>query len=175
VNVDGVDVEWVREQLTGFIDQTRPVNQSGNGFITASSAPACGRPKAIQLVEVIRPILRRLYPEWESENPRSQYDEFESERDASRRLLARLDHLAEVNSRLGGADNSPRIAASALHHLIWGAAETQWVLGQRHEAVLAAAKAVNSLLQAKVSRRDVSESDLVKQAFSEKAPEPSKP
>jgi uncharacterized protein (TIGR02391 family) len=175
VDVNGVDVGWVRQQLTGFVDETRPINQSGSGYFTASSKPACGRPKAIELVEVVRPILRRLYSEWESENPRSKNDEFKSERDASRRLLARLEHLDEVNSRLGGADTSPRITASSLHHLIWGAAETQWTLGQRHEAVLAAAKAVNSQLQAKVKRRDVSEADLVKQAFSEKSPESGKP
>jgi hypothetical protein len=175
VDLNGVDVEWVRQQLTGFVDQTRPVNQSGNGLITSRTAPACGRPTAIELVEVVRPILRRLYPEWESENLGSQYDEFKSERDASRRLLARLEHLDEVNARLGGEDQSPRITASSLHHLIWRAAETQWTLGQRHEAVLAAATAVNSQLQAKVNRRDVSEADLVKQAFSEKAPEPGKP
>ena len=170
-----MDVEWVQRQLTTFIDETRPVNQSGGGFITADTAPACGRPKAIELIEVVRPILRRLYPDWESENPRDTHDEFSSERDASRRLLARLSHLDEVNSRLGGADTSPRITASSLHHLIWGAAEIQWTLGQRHEAVLAAAKAVNSQLQAKVSRRDVSEADLVRQAFTEKAAEPGKP
>lgn len=169
-----MDVEWVRRQLTGFVEETRPVNQSGKGYITLGTAPTCGRPKAIELVEMIRPILRRLYPEWESENPGDEY-EFVSERDASRRLLARLDHLDEVHIRLGGEDQSPRITALSLYHLIWGAAETQWTLGQPHEAVLAAAKAVNSQLQAKVSRRDVSEADLVKQAFSEKAPEPGKP
>ena len=83
--------------------------------------------------------------------------------------------MNEVNDRLGGADQSPRITASSLHHLIWQAAETQWTLGQRHEVVLAAAKAVNSQLQAKVSRRDVSDADLVRQAFSDKPPEPAKP
>ena len=59
-------------------------------------------------------------------------------------------------ARLGGEDQSPRITASSLHHFVWGAAETQWMLGQRHEAVLPAAKAVNSQLQAKVNRRDAS-------------------
>jgi hypothetical protein len=86
-------VEWVRQQLTGFVGETRPINQSGNGLITARTAPECGRARAIELVEVVRPILRRLYPEWESENPGSNTDEFKSERDASRRLLARLEHL----------------------------------------------------------------------------------
>lgn len=179
MDLAGVDVPWVRARLTEFVDQTKPVNQSGNKgvvtFVTANTAPACGRPKAIELVEIVRPILARLYPEWTVENPADDYDEFAPERDASRRLLARLDHIEEVNTRLGGVDSSPRIAASSLHHLVWSAAETQWTLGQRHEAVLAAAKAVNSQLQAKVKRRDVSESDLVKQAFSEKLPESGKP
>lgn len=175
VDLDGVDVEWVRQRLAQFIEVTRPVNQSGGGYITLGTAPACGRPKAIELVETVRPILRKLYPEWESENPPDDYDEFASERDASSRLLARLEHQEEVTARLGGEDQSPRITASSMHHLIWGAAETQWTLGQPHEAVLAAAKAINSQLQAKVARRDVSEVDLVKQAFSEKPPEPGKP
>ena len=179
VDLVGVDVPWVRTTLNEFVDLTRPVNQTSSKgtitFVTPHTAPACGRPKAIELVEIVRPILARLYPEWAAENPADDYDEFAPERDASRRLLARLDHLEDVNARLGGMDTSPRIAASSLHHLVWGAAETQWTLGQRHEAVLAAAKAVNSQLQAKVKRRDVSESDLVKQAFSDRLPESGKP
>jgi uncharacterized protein (TIGR02391 family) len=120
------------------------------------------------------PILQRLYPEWRSENAESSIDEFAPERDAARRLLARIDRIAEVSSRLGGVDTSPRISAAALHPLIWKAAEAQWSTGHRHEAVLAAAKAVNSHLQTKIDRRDVSEVDLVRQAFSDKDPEPGK-
>ncbi|OBG39341.1 TIGR02391 family protein [Mycolicibacter heraklionensis] len=171
MDLGGVDVEWVRSKLTEFVNQTNPTHQSG----TPIKMPQCGRPKAIELAEIVRPILRRLYPEWEAENTGTKFDEFKVERDASRRLLARLEHIDEVTAKLGGADQSPRITASSLHHLIWSAAETQWTLGQRHEAVLAAAKAVNSQLQAKVGRRDVSEADLVKQAFSDKAPEVGKP
>ncbi|MRH93587.1 hypothetical protein GFY24_40410 [Nocardia sp. SYP-A9097] len=81
----------------------------------------------------------------------------------------------EVAQMLGGLDNSPQIKASELHPLIWQAASAQWATGHRHEAVLAAAKAVNSLLQAKVGRRDVSDLDLVKQAFSKDEPQPGKP
>ena len=53
-------------------------------------------------------------------------------------------------------------------------ARLRGTLGQRHEPVIAAAKAANSQLQAKVKRRDVSEADLVKQVFSEKPPAPGK-
>lgn len=152
-------------------------SHSGNGYtsITARTAPECGRAAAITLTETVRPILDRLYPEWRSENDGSKNDEFKSERDACRRLLARLENFDEVERRLGGGDTSPRITAASLHPLIWTAAKAQWSTGHRHEAVLAASKAVNSQLQAKVSRRDVSEKDLVRQAFSEPDPAEGKP
>lgn len=175
VQLDGVDIGWVKATLETFIRETRPLGLSGNGFITARTKPQCGRDKAIELAEVVRPILQRLYPEWSSENATSQNDEFLAERDASKRLLARLASHEEVVGKLGGGDASPRIPASGLHPLIWTAASAQWSTGHRHEAVLAAAKAVNSHLQAKVGRRDLSETDLVKQAFSDKDPEVGKP
>lgn len=171
MNLVGVDIEWVIAQLTRFVEETKAVNQSGAGFITSNTRPQCGRPKAIELVEVVRPILNRLYPEWQSENSTSSNDEFRAERDAARRLLARISSHAEVESRLGGADMSPQLSAGSLHQLVWKAAQAQWSTGHRHEAVLAAAKSVNSHLQAKLNRRDVSEQDLVKQAFSDRDPE----
>jgi hypothetical protein len=174
LDLKGIDVDWVRQNLLTFVEQTKPVNQSGRGFITAAMAPACGRDKAIALREVTLPILERLYPEWTSENAASKNDEFRTERDAAKRLLARLDSHAEVEEKLG-TDLSPRLSAAALHPLIWRGAQAQWSTGHRHEAVLAAAKAVNSHLQAKVSRRDISESDLIRQSFSDKPAEPGKP
>ena len=176
---DGVDVDWVRERLTEYVSETNPINQSSSGrgyvSITSNTTPACGRPKAIALTETIRPILDRLYPEWRSENDTSKHDEFKAERDASRRLLSRLDSADEVMRRLGGGDTSPRITAASLHALIWAAARAQWSTGHRHEAVLAAAKAVNSHLQTKVGRRDLSESKLVRECFSDKPAAPGKP
>jgi len=85
------------------------------------------------------------------------------------RLLARISSHEDVMSMLGDA-TAPQLAASRLHEAVWGAARTQWVTGHTHEAVLAAAKAVNSLLQQKLGRRDVSEVKLVREAFSEKRP-----
>ena len=165
-------MEWVREQLHTFVTETRPANQSSGRLVTTRTAPACGRDQAIALAEVIHPILERLYPEWASENSTSTNDEFRRERDAAKRLLARLDTQAEVRSRLGAdGDLSPHLTAASLHPLIWRAAQAQWSTGHRHEAVLAAAKAVNSHLQAKIGRRDISEADLVRQAFSVNAPE----
>jgi uncharacterized protein (TIGR02391 family) len=172
--LDGVDVTWVKEQLSAYVAKTRAINQSGRNVITMSNKPACGRDEAIALTEVIVPIFDRLYPEWASENPGSKHDEFRSQRDAAKRLLARLESQQEVRDKLG-SDVSPRLSAASLHPLIWKSAQAQWSTGHRHEAVLAAAKAVNSHLQAKTGRRDASEGDLVKQCFSDKSPEPGKP
>lgn len=171
----GVDIPWVQQHLSNFVARTRAENQSGGNVITTRTTPTCGRAEAIVLAETVRPILDRLYPEWRSENASSRNDEFKSERDASRRLLARLDSHEEVSMRLGGGDNSPRVAISSLHPLIWAAARTQWSTGHRHESVLAAAKAVNSHLQAKLGRRDVSETDLIRQSLSKDDPRPGKP
>lgn len=174
MNLDGIDVSWVRGQLERFVAETKPTSASSGNVITARTHPACGRDQAIIMVEVIRPILDRLYPQWRSENGLNQYDEFRQERDASKRLLARLDTATEVAAKLGAGDSSPRITAASLHALIWQAAQAQWATEHRHEAVLAAAKAVNSHLQTKIGRRDVSEADLVRQAFSDKPPESGK-
>lgn len=173
----GVNVPWVRKQLVQFLEETRPVWADGEGTVAE-----CGRDRVIELMEITGPILDRLYPNWLQENPppdpdgfNEYYEPYRSERDSARRLITRLDYQAELIQNLGGTDTSPQISATQLHPLIWNAAAAQWSTGHRHEAVLAAAKAVNSLLQSKTGRRDVSETDLVKQSFSDKDPEPGRP
>ena len=170
-----VDLDGVKMELQRFIDEAVPKNGSGNGFITAQSFATCGRNRAIELTERVRPVLDALYAEWRSENPGNENFEFQSERDASLRLMARIESRKEVETLLGGADSSPRLAAGAMHDLVWGAASAQWSTGHRHEEVLAAAKAVNSMLQAKIGRRDVSEMKLVREDFSDNEPSAGKP
>jgi uncharacterized protein (TIGR02391 family) len=175
LNLRGVDVAGVKAELESFVSQTSPQNASGDGFITAFNNPACGRERAIALSERIVPILDRLYPDWRDENESDEYFEFAAERDACSRLLARIESNQEITDLFRGHDESPRLSAGAMHPLIWRAASAQWATGHRHEAVLAATKAVNSRVQERVDRRDISEVKLVREAFSEKAPEAGKP
>jgi uncharacterized protein (TIGR02391 family) len=91
------------------------------------------------------------------------------------RLIARIESYEEIQDMLGSQGHSPQLSAAGLHADVWGAAVTQWSTGHRHEAVLAAAKAVNSLLQVKLGRRDVSEAKLVREGFSDKGPTKGKP
>lgn len=171
----GVDLDGVKTELLNFVREAAPKNGSGDGFITTRSFAQCGRPRAIELAERVRPILDALYTEWRTDNPVDKSFEFASEHDACTRMLARIASHEEIAELLGDSAGSPQLAASGMHDKVWGAARTQWSTGHRHEAVLAAAKAVNSLLQQKVSRRDLSEVKLVREAFSNKPAELGKP
>lgn len=166
----GVDLDRVKAELERFVREASPKNGSGDGYITTTSYAACGRARAIELAERVRAVLDALYTDWKTENAPTKQFEFRPERDASMRLLARIASHEEIRDMLGARATSPQLAANAMHDAVWGAAETQWATGHRHEAVLAAAKAVNSLLQQKLNRRDVSEAKLVREAFSEKPP-----
>lgn len=171
----GVDLDGVKTELLNFVREAAPKNGSGNGFITTTSYAQCGRPRAIELAERVRPILDALYTEWRTENPLRNSFEFAREHDACARLLARIASHEQIAEMLGDSAGSPQLAASGMHDKVWGAARTQWSTGHRHEAVLAAAKAVNSLLQQKVNRRDLSEAKLVREAFTNKPAEKGKP
>lgn len=168
----GVDLERVKAELETFVREATPKNGSGDGFITTTSYAQCGRSRAIELAERVRPVLDALYADWRIENPLRRSFEFASERDACMRLLARIASHQEIAEMLGSQADCPQLAASGMHEAVWGAARTQWATGHRHEAVLAAAKVVNSLLQQKLNRRDVSEAKLVREAFSESGAAP---
>jgi uncharacterized protein (TIGR02391 family) len=167
---DGVNREALIAELESFVNQTAPV--AGRGMY---GEPRCGYETAKALEERVRPILNALYPEWREENPDSSYEASAAERSASTRLVSRLQNSDAIDELLRGIDDAPQLAASALHDLVWRAAAPQWDMDHRHDAVLAAAKAVNSLLQKKLGRRDVSEVKLAQEAFSEKDPVPGKP
>lgn len=167
----GVNLAGVRAELEGFLAQTTETHTPGSW----GSAPACGRDHAIELSERVLPLLSALYPEWKDENDESKYFEFAAMRDASKRLIARIDSYEEVEALIEGQDVSPRLAGSQLHKLVWAAASAQWTTGHHQEAVFAAAKAVNSMLQSRTDRRDVSDVKLVREAFSESSPTSGKP
>ncbi|MFF9210457.1 MULTISPECIES: TIGR02391 family protein [unclassified Streptomyces] len=70
---------------------------------------------------------------------------------------------------------SPALAADTLHDWVWEPAAPLWAAEAYQDAVLAAARTVNRRLQQKLGRHDVSEYDLIMQAFDLKDPVAGKP
>lgn len=72
--------------------------------------------------------------------------------------------------RKRGDSSPPAPALDELHSTVWVAAQPQWKAGHLHDAVMAASKAVNAMLESKLGRSDISEVKLVTEAFSERPP-----
>jgi uncharacterized protein (TIGR02391 family) len=77
--------------------------------------------------------------------------------------------------RRGRGTQTPMPAVDRLHPTVWKAAETRWKTKHLHDAVIAASKAVNAMLQKKVGRNDVSEVKLIQPTFSSKPPTATEP
>ena len=169
------DYEWVLEQLNKFVRDARPKNGSGDGVITFRNFATCGRPEALRQLETVKPILDKFYPDWREDNAGRDSFEFAKEHDAAQKLIARLNSKVEVENELAKFDTSPSISASGMHRIVWEAARPQWNQGFQARAVDSVARAVNSMLQRKLNRVDLSEVKLVQEAFSERDPEPGKP
>ncbi|WP_405635982.1 TIGR02391 family protein [Streptomyces sp. NBC_01178] len=85
-------------------------------------------------------------------------------------ILADMDEWA---TRL--APEAPSLPADRLHPWVWDAARTFWESAHYRAAVHAAATSINAHLQNKLGRRDLTDTKLIQEAFSEKAPEAGKP
>ncbi|MFF9215766.1 TIGR02391 family protein [Streptomyces viridosporus] len=90
-----------------------------------------------------------------------------------RRAIGILADMDEWATRL--ALDGPSMPADGFHPWVWDAARTFWESRHYRAAVHAAATSINAHLQDKIGRRDVSDTKLVQEALSDKAPEPGKP
>lgn len=86
---------------------------------------------------------------------------------------ARLKTGAETRKLLG--TSAPTMAADSLHPEVWNAASKRWGAKHYSDAVQRAATFVNANIQDRVGRHDVSDSELMKEAFSLAPPAEGKP
>jgi uncharacterized protein (TIGR02391 family) len=93
-------------------------------------------------------------------------------RDHTLEVLGLVEHEQELREHLY---SGPELRASSLHEGVWGAAQSLWATDHRRDAVSAAARYVNAMLQAKLGRRDLVDSKLAEQAFSLHDPGADKP
>jgi len=168
-----MDVDWALNELKIFVEQTQPRNLSGNGFFSAQLHPAVPRSKVLAQWATVKKIIDVTYGDWASENLVDVNYEFGQQRDAAIQCISMLEREAEINEKLG--DLGPRLLGSQLHAWVWKSAAPLWSDGHYSAALQTAATSLNSHLQRKLERRDVSGRELMNEAFSQKDPEPGKP
>jgi hypothetical protein len=161
-----MDEPWAMQQLRHFIDLTQLVQPSSGGGIAYMgdfAAPIGSRNDIVASAQVAEKILDRLIPDWKQISERKP-GRWERHREGAQRALVELERSAEIAEKLG--ENAPQLSAAAMHPWIWEAARSLWQSRHFREAVQAAAVKVNAETQNMLQRRDISESDLFKQAFS---------
>lgn len=87
--------------------------------------------------------------------------------------LGRVRTDAETRAKLGST--APTMTADNLHPDIWGAASKRWASGNYSDAVQRAATFLNASIQDVTGRHDISDSELMREAFSPSPPTPGKP
>ena len=159
--MNGLDQDWAVKKLASFISMTEYVASTTPGvigsFIRGREDEIAGQ------AQVVEQILDRVTPRWREQLVDSKR-KWQPLRQAASRGRAQIEREQELRERLG--ENAPELSASELHPWIWSGAKSLWGSGHYREAVEGAIKKLNAETQNKVNRRDLSETDLFKQAFS---------
>lgn len=161
-----MDEPWAIEQLRQFVELTRlqqPDSGGGVVFMGDFASPIGNRNDIVASAQITEKILDRMVPDWRQIKERKS-GRWERHREGAQRAIVELERSAEIAEKMG--DNAPRLSASAMHPWIWESARSLWQSGHFQEAVRAAAVKLNAETQNKLQRRDVSETDLFKQALS---------
>ena len=165
----GLNVAWAVSELDKFIQQTVMTNnsRSGPGYVSISNKSSTAVPDAevARQAQVVEKIFDRVIPGWRSEIELRSSNRWTRQREAAIRAKAELERQEEIRENLG--DDAPELSAANLHPWIWGGASSLWNSGHYREAVEGAIRKLNAETQNKLGRRDVSETDLFNQAFSE--------
>jgi len=163
-----MNVDWALNELDKFITMTVMRNGSGSSggavVITSRTYTAATDAEVTKQAQVVEKILDRVIPGWRTDIENSKNNRWTRHREAAIRAREELVRAEEVRENLG--ENAPDLSAADLHPWIWSGAKSLWQSGHYREGVEGAIKKLNAETQNKVGRRDVSETDLFKQAFS---------
>ena len=165
----GLNVEWALNELDKFIDQTVMTNASTPNVLTPLRKTAAPDGEVARQAQVVEQIIDRVIPSWRELYNDTRRNRWTGHREAAIRAREEIVRREEVRKNLG--DDAPEISAARLHPWVWSGAASLWQSGHYRSAVEDAAKKVNAETQNKVGRRDVSETKLFQEVFSEKAAE----
>lgn len=161
-----MNTEWAIEQLDDFIEATTvtyvPSPPNSIGFHSHDTAAA--EDDVVKRAQVVEQILDRVVPGWRSQIKKKDRQKWSVHYEASIRARESLVRAEEVRQNLG--EDAPDLSAAELHDWVWSGAKSLWQSGHYREAVEGGIKKLNAETQNKVGRRDVSETNLFKQAFS---------
>jgi putative uncharacterized protein hsdX len=159
-----IDREWAISELSSFIAATKIIRHpypSTGVFVTINVG---SREEISSQAYVVDRILDVVFPSWKQDFPNPRADKWRGYHEVALRAKTALERQTEIEEKLG--DNSPHITVSQLHPWIWEEARSLWNSGHFREAVSAAVRKINAETQNKIGRRDISETNLFKQAFS---------
>lgn len=164
-----LNIAWALGEVDYFISRCE---QHTNDFNRGGDAAY--RNPAIQAVHddvmsrapIIEDIADRAWPAWREHLPARQSLSWEYTPllQVTKQLRVQLVRKEELERNLG--ETGPTLSASTMHADVWDAAKSLWGNGHFGEAVHAAARSVNAMLQAKVNRRDISDVKLINECFS---------
>jgi hypothetical protein len=163
--------EWILAQLREFVRLTQIVTETHDyGFYDRTAA---SEHEVVASAQVIEKILDKVVPPWRRTIPVDLTGKWLQHHEAALRAIAEVETTAEVQANLG--DTSPTMTAAAMHPWVWESAESLWSSGHFGEAVMAATVKLNAELQNKVGRRDIGETALFQQSYSNDSPAPDRP
>ncbi len=165
-----LNTEWAIGELDRFLELTDGSFQGDPEDMGVWFVANGNQDQIVAQWAVARRILLRMSPDWVlSDEPVSAYEpEWKRQREAVLEAQALLSRKREIDENLG--DKAPSLSASGFHPWVWEGARALWQSGYYRSAVEDAAKKVNAETQNKLGRRDVSEAELFKFAFSEDLP-----
>jgi uncharacterized protein (TIGR02391 family) len=173
-----IDPEWARERLLWWIktaERARRKLTTGVASVADVRSTSELREHEHQLRAVLAVIRERpTAGPLLAATRDGRFVEVQSGINLVRFALGKLQSDEETRRHITGS-TAPTMAADALHEDIWRAASTLWSDGHYAEAVQRAATFLNAEVQSRVGRTDVSDRDLMAQAFSTAPPELGKP
>ncbi|OZC91792.1 hypothetical protein CH254_04760 [Rhodococcus sp. 06-412-2C] len=168
-----LNVEWAVDQLNRFVTAV-DASQAVLPALPPDPVAASLRRRMEATAVSAEKILDQVMPAWRGQVKTGFTDnQWSQRREFAIRAVEELERSAEFAANLG--DDAPQLDAGQMHPWVWEGARPLWMSGHFREAVRAASVVVNARTQEKVNRRDLSEADLFKQAFTLDDPKPGKP
>lgn len=171
--VDELDLEWVREVLQKWVRAATAALNPGQAYGFESKVEPL-RQVEHQTRRVIQRVLRlEKLPIIVQPSATGKAWYLREGIGLAQYALGVLATETETRKHLGS--DAPSMSADALHPTIWKAAAALWADRHFGQAVQRAATFLNAEVQDRLGRHDVSDAQLMAQAFSSQPPELGKP